>query len=184
MTCVRRFFTDNYERLLEIANRYVGPDEGGDLLNDLCIRYLESKKVEEICARGELMQYTVRALQICSFSTTTPFFYKYRSYRSRIAHGYPLHLLTETAQIEEKNHEQIENQITEVFCILQEIRWLDAEIFKAYHLHNHSIRTLSDATGISKGTIYKAIKTAQTHLKENESRIRGHGREGDQGHGD
>lgn len=181
MTCVRSFFARNYDRLLQIANRYVGPDDGGDLLNDLCVRYLDNEKVEAICARGELMQYVVRTLQICSFSTSTPFYYKYRKERARIASGYPLHLLTETAEIEEKNHEQIENQISEVFCILQEIRWLDAEIFKAYHLHNHSIRTLSDATGISKATIYKAIKTAQTHLKENECRIRGQRGEGDPG---
>ena len=184
MNCVRAFFVTNYNKLLRTANYYVGEDLGGDLLNDLCLRYLQNERVEKICARGELLQYTTRAIQICSFSTSTPFYYKYRKDRARIAREYPLHLLSDTAEIEQKNHQQIENQIAEVFCILQEIRWLDAEIFKAYHLHDHSIRTLSDATGISKATIYKAIKTAQTYLKENEQRIRGYGGESNPGHGD
>jgi len=93
-----------------------------------------------------------------------------------MAHDYPLVLLKEeSALANETNYKEIENQIGEVFCILQEIRWFDAEVFKAYHLHSHSLKTLSNATGINKNTIYKAIKAAKNHLQKNTQRIRRHG---------
>mgnify|MGYP003629618272 CR=1 FL=1 len=174
MGCVNKFIEENYDYLLNVSKRYVGEDYAGDLLNDLTLSYLENtEKYEPICERNELMSYMCRSMAICGFSKSSRFYYKYKKTNEKIAHKYPIEILkaiddsdNTTTQID------IENQIEDAFRILQEIRWFDAEVFKSYYLHSHSLKTLSDATGISKNTLYKSIKTAQEHLKENRKRIR------------
>lgn len=177
MSCVRQYLSENYNHFLGLANKYVGREYGGDLLNDLCAKYLDSEKIEALCKRDELGPYITRTLQICGFSQNSPFFRKYKKHHKKEVRGYPLSALAGQAQEETINEIQIEYQIEQVFTILQEIRWIDAEIFKAYYLHEHSLNTLADATGISKNTIYKAVKTAQAYCQENRQRIRGYDRE-------
>lgn len=176
MSCVTKYLTENYDKFLQLANKYVGPDYGGDLLNDLCAKYLDNnEKAEELCRRDELGKYTVRILQISGFSMNSPFYRKYKKHRKKEVLGFPMSILSDQNIDEPSKQIEVEYQIQQVFTILQEIRWIDAEIFKAYYLHEHSLNTLADATGISKNTIYKAVKTAQTYCHENRQRIRGHG---------
>lgn len=176
MSCVTHYLSENYNHFLRLANKYVGLQYGGDLLNDLCAKYLDdNEKIEAMCQRNELGPYITRTLQISGFSQNSPFFRKYKKHRKKEVQGYPLSILTDQPQDESTNEIQVEYQIEQVFTILQEIRWIDAEIFKAYYLHEHSLNTLADATGISKNTIYKAVKTAQAHCEKNRQRIRRHG---------
>lgn len=176
MSCVTRYLSENYNHFLRLANRYVGPQYGGDLLNDLCAKYLDGNdKIEALCERNELGPYITRTLQICGFSQNSPFYRKYKKHHKKEVLDYPLAVLSAQPELEGAKQIQIEYQIEQVFTILQEIRWIDAEIFKAYYLHEHSLNSLADATGISKNTIYKAVKTAQSHCQENRQRIRGHG---------
>ena len=185
MTCVQCYLSRRYDHFLMLAKKYVGDDLGGDLLNDLCIKWLDgNERIEALCERGEFGPYITRSLQISGFSASTPFFKKYRKDRRRAVDQWPLELLTRTEQDGEKNEIEIKNQLEGVFHILQEIRWIDAEIFKAYHLHEHSLKSLADATGISKNTIYKAVKTAQTYCEENRERIRGYSGSPDSGCGE
>jgi len=176
MSLLHTWIEENYAYLVRLAKKRVGSSLGCDLIGDLCVVYLEKPdKYIALIERNEMMRYVCRTINICGFSKKSRFYYKYKKHDEQMAHDYPLVLLKDnTTEIDEINHQEIENQIEEVFCILQEIRWFDAEVFKAYHLHSHSLSTLSDATGISKNTIYKAIKTAQAHLEENTERIRGH----------
>jgi len=184
MSCVRRYLTENYNHLYRLARKYVGSDLAGDLLNDLCLNYLnENDHAEQLCERGELGAYLNRTMQICGFSSSSPFYKKYKKHTEKEARGLPMEIFRNVEQDEEKNIVDIENQIEGVFHILQEIRWIDAEIFKAYYLHEHSLNTLSDATGISRHTIYKAVKTAQAYCEENRERIRGYGGEPNSGAG-
>ena len=174
MGCISNFIDKNYDYLLNVSNRYVGIDYGGDLLNDLTLVYLEDEeKYTQICERNELMSYICRSMAICGFSKSSRFYYKYKKHNEKIARRYPIEILkaiddqySYTTQID------IENQIEDAFRILQEIRWFDAEVFKSYYLHSHSLKTLSDATGINKNTLYQSIQTAKDHLKENRKRIR------------
>ena len=171
---MRLFINSNYDYLLGLANRYVGEEYGGDLLNDLFLIYLGGDtKHEEMCERGELMKYICRTLAICGFSKSSRFYYKYKKHRERHADRYPVEILRESYNEEsEPNKKEVESQIHMVFSILEEVRWFDANVFKSYYLHSHSLRTLSDATGIPKNTLYKSIQKAKTHLQENTERIR------------
>lgn len=185
MSCVRQYLSENYNHLYRLARKYVGTELAGDLLNDLCLNYLnDNDHAEQLCARGELGAYLNRTMQICGFSSSSPFYKKYKKHSEKESRGFPLERLVQVEPGEEGNDIRLENQIEGVFHILREIRWIDAEIFKAYYLHEHSLNTLSDATGISRHTIYKAVKTAQAYCEENRERIRGYSREPDSGAGE
>jgi RNA polymerase sigma factor (sigma-70 family) len=161
MSCVRKFFEDNYDELLVVATRYV-KGYGGDLLNDLALFYLEEPKpkLEEMCKDGELMSYICRTMAICGFSKTT---------------RYPLALLQTKEEVVENENEKKET-LDYINSILQEMDWFSSEVFRIYYLHNHSLKTLSNATGISKSTLYNALRKAQEEVKEKVKGFRGHHR--------
>ncbi len=173
MNCIGSFVKTNYDYLLGVSNGYVGVEFGADLLNDLTLTYLENEeKYRPICERGELMKYVCRSLAICGFSKSSRFYYKYKKHQEKIAKRYPIDIIRETEDAYSSTKQKdIEQQVAEAFSILEEIRWFDAEVFKSYYLHSHSLKTLSDATGIPKNTLYKSIQTAKAHLKENSERI-------------
>jgi len=170
MSCVRKFFEDNYDELLKVATRYV-KENGGDLLNDLAIFYLEkpNEKLEEMCKNGELMSYICRTMAICGFSKTTRYYYKYLKHREKLV-NYPLALLRTKEEVIENEREPKET-LDFINSILQEIDWFESEVFRIYYMHNHSLKTLSDATGISKSTLYNALKKAQEEIKEKVKRL-------------
>ena len=174
MSCVTAFIEENYDYLLNVANVYVGQDFGGDLLNDLTIVYLEDEnKYESLCLEGDLMKYVCRTLAICKFSVSTPFYYKYKKYQENISYRYPIEIVKDkTDESSEESDDEIQRQLAHTFTLLKEIRWFDAEVFKSYYLHEHSLKTLSDATGISKSTIQLSLQTTKEYLQENSKRVR------------
>tara|TARA_R100000655_G_scaffold52715_2_gene90564 strand:+ start:6666 stop:7202 length:537 start_codon:yes stop_codon:yes gene_type:complete len=175
MSCVRKFFEDNYDELLVVATRYV-KGYGGDLLNDLALFYLEEPKpkLEEMCKDGELMSYICRTMAICGFSKTTRFYYKYLKHKEKLV-NYPLALLQTKEEVVENENEKKET-LDYINSILQEMDWFSSEVFRIYYLHNHSLKTLSNATGISKSTLYNALRKAQEEVKEKVKGFRGHHR--------
>lgn len=166
MNCVSEFLADNYDELLMVAKRYVGND-AGDLLNDLCLHYLTSddQRLEKLCREGDLMKYMCRSLAICGFSKTTPFYYKYKKCNENIARNYPQALLR-NKEPEVKKEIDYTEDVNFINSILRELDWFDAQVFTIYYMHNHSLKTLSDGTGISKSTLYTSIKKAEKEIKE------------------
>ena len=171
MSCVTKFFEDNYDELLKVATRYV-KGNGGDLLHDLAIFYLEDPKpkLEAMCKDGELMSYICRTMAICGFSKTTRYYYKYLKHRELLV-NYPVALLRNKEEVVENEYNTTET-INYINTILQEMDWFEAEVFRIYYLHNHSLKTLSDATGISKSTLYNALRKAQEEVKEKVKGVR------------
>tara|TARA_R110001583_G_scaffold195289_2_gene371510 strand:- start:1023 stop:1559 length:537 start_codon:yes stop_codon:yes gene_type:complete len=165
MSCVRLFFEENYEELLKVSKRYV-QGYGGDLLHDLAVYYLEEPRplLEELCKKGELKKYICRTMAICSFSKTTRFYYKYKKHTEKIV-NYPAFLLKSVEDNVEKEYDTAKT-MKHINSILQDMDWFNAEVFRIYYLHSHSLKTLSNATGISKSTLYNALKKAQEEVKE------------------
>jgi|TARA_R110002020_G_scaffold201828_2_gene404700 hypothetical protein len=180
MSCIKDFITEHYDYLLGVANHHVGEDLGGDLLNDLFTVYLkESPEHVELCRSGELFKYVCKTLSICGFSKTSTFYYKYKKHQEVEVQDYRI----ERHPIEINEHssksKDISKQLTLAFSILDELKWFEASLFKAYYLHNHTLKSLSDATGIKKSTIAKSVKKAERKAKENVERVRGLHRESD-----
>ena len=164
-TCVQKFLSENYDYLSRICCGYVGDELGDDLMHDLCVNVLENNKdkFNQLCERGELMYYLLGVIRINAFSKTTRFYYKYKKHKEHeatlstqnIAQPVP----NEVAQ------EYIKKRMTEANELLKGLTWFDAEVFKIYYLHSHSLNTLSDATGISKTTINQALHRARRHIR-------------------
>ena len=176
MSCISKFFEENYEDLLKVSKRYVS-GYGGDLLHDLALYYLEEPRphLEKMCKDGDLMKYICRTMAICSFSKTTRFYYKYKKYSENIV-NYPPSLLKSVDENVENEYDTSET-IKYINTILHEMDWFNAEVFRIYYLHSHSLNTLSNATGISKSTLYLALKKAQKEVKEKVKGYRGLDRE-------
>ncbi|MAN62519.1 MAG: hypothetical protein CMI60_11310 [Parvibaculum sp.] len=175
MTCTQRFFQKEYDRLQDICRMYVGTELGDDLMQDLCIMVLGDKpdKFDDICQRGELWYYLVRTIKINAFSKTTPFYTKYKKHHDYIdKNWYGIeHKLPDTHETYDDNTDQwTQERLGTIQLVLKDIPWFEAELFKIYYLHEHTLQSLSDATGINKNTINKGISRAKRkvrrHLKE------------------
>ena len=55
--------------------------------------------------------------------------------------------------------------IAYINSILLTIDWFDAEVFRIYYTQSHSLKTLSNATGISS-TLYNASESARTNQRK------------------
>lgn len=176
MTCIHRFWTENYTEIVTISSIYIESKYAEDLVNDIALTIFEREddKYEAMCERGELLWYIIRWIKICNFSKTTRFYYKYKKWQEHLTFEYPLNALgTMPDTYKEMNYkEQLEN----VETLLEDLYWFDAEIFKVYYLHNHSINTLTDATGISRKTIQVSLQKAKDYIKANIEKVQGSGR--------
>ena len=174
MTCVEAFINENYDKLREIAVRCVGQN-GDDLLQDMCLDLVqcETDKYEAMCERGELIYYVQRWLYLCAYSKTTRYYYKYRKWKERLTFDYPLNAVGNMPDsYEELNHKE---QLAAIEKLLESCYWFDAEIFRIYYLHNHSINTLTNATGIGRKTIQSSIKKTKAFIQAHEDEIKGAG---------
>ena len=173
MSCLTTFLTEHYGELQKLCRRKVR-DNGDDLCNDICINLIESNNphILEMCERGELWYYVVRIVSISTFSKTSRFYYKYKKHRefeTDMTRIFPAHH-DDSVSLEEVRKYQLKT----IELILQDLDWFDAQLFKVYFLHEHSLKSLSDATGISKTTIQKSIAKTKDYIKEEVKRLRRH----------
>lgn len=163
--CLSKFLSDNYDYLSRLCCGYVGDELGDDLMHDLCVNVLENNKdkFSELCERGELMYYLLGIIRINAFSKTTRFYYKYKKHKEHEQvidfHNLP------RIKADPIDDEVIRKKLAEASELLEGLSWFDSEVFKIYYLHSHSLKTLSDATGISRTTINQALHRARRHVK-------------------
>ena len=171
VTCVQQFISDNYDYLSRICVGMVGDELGDDLMHDLCVTILEDNgtKYVDLCGRGELMYYLLGVIRINAFSKNTRFYYKYRKHKEHET-GATINWADVREQASSQtSDEDMRQRLREAKEIMRGIPWFEAEVFKIYYLHNHSLQTLSDATGISKTTINKALGRARHKIKRNKA---------------
>ncbi len=162
MTCFENFINENYNVLLEQSNRYIGKKYGSDVLHDMLYTFLQKQeKLEAMCERGEMMPYICRAIYVVSYSNKSFYNREYKKH-DRLRAEYN----ERCDPLEEVIFSQHEKQLKTVFAILQDIQWFDREVFKAYYLHNHTLDTFTNATGIPRATLYKSIRKAKRQIKK------------------
>jgi DNA-directed RNA polymerase specialized sigma24 family protein len=175
VTCIEEFFNDHYDELKQIANICTGEKYGNDLVNDVAVSILEREddKYTVMCERGELLWYVLRWIKICSFSKTTRFYYKYKKWTENVTFEYPMGAVGNMSDsYADMNHRE---QLQMIDALLDDLNWFEAEIFRVYYIHNHSINTLTNATGIGRKTIQESLKKAKEHIQKNKEKIQGAG---------
>lgn len=166
MTCVQAFISKHYDYLSRLCVGYVGEELGDDLMHDICVTILEDngEKYVNLCERQELMYYLIRVIKINAFSKTTRFYYKYKKHHEKETPTIEFDIFTATG--DEPTDVWTFQRMNEANQLLQGLSWFDCEVFKIYYLHGHSLKSLSDATGIPKTTINQSLGRARKHIQK------------------
>lgn len=167
ITCTQKFLSKHYDRLQDMCCMYVGEELGQDLMHDLCVTILEDNgaKYEDICERGELWYYLIRVAKINAFSKTTRFYYKYKKHKERETNDLDFHvLLIANKTNDQRTDEWTSQHMLNVDAVLSTLPFFEREIFRVYYLHEHTLNTLSHATGINRNTIHKALRRARRKI--------------------
>tara|TARA_R110000765_G_scaffold71991_2_gene139768 strand:+ start:1982 stop:2626 length:645 start_codon:yes stop_codon:yes gene_type:complete len=193
MDCIDRFFIKEREQLVLVASKYVRQN-ASDLVQDVIVQiYSDKDKYFKICEREELFFYLIRIFRLAGFSKTSQYYYKYRRHEDRHR---PLD--EGSFACEQPAEEWMEREIqldlwtakmmASVEHVLTDLNWFESQLFKIYYLHNHTITTLSNDTGISRTTINRSIRKTKAYLQKTYSEkeadwTRGHGGENSEGDG-
>lgn len=71
-----------------------------------------------------------------------------------------------TEDVNESYEAVFEHLIGKVSGILKDLHWYDAKVMQVYVDENHSIRSMSRATGISEKSIFNTLKNVKTTIKQ------------------
>lgn len=167
MTCVQKFIAEHYDYLSKMCVGMVGAELGEDLWHDLCVLIVEDKdgKYADLCARDEIMYYVLGVIRINAYSKNTRFYYKYLKHKEHHTAADIRWQDIKQQEIDNTSEEHVERKLLEAKELLKEVPWFEAEVFKIYYLHSHSLQSLSDATGISRTTINQALHRARHKLR-------------------
>ena len=171
MTCVQKFISNNFGHLQKVCAGVIGEDLGDDLLQDICVTILEDngQKYRDLCAKKELMYYLLGVIRINAFSKNTRFYYKYKKHREKETHA-EINWNDIREEVTDNSYNEILRlKLAHAETMLDGLTWFEKEVFKIYYLHSHSLKTLSDATGISKTTINQTLGRARHKIKRNKT---------------
>lgn len=165
---VQKYIRENYDAIIEIAKvitqaRY--PDFE-DLAHEVIIAVLTAnrEKMNAIVAKNQMRFWIIRLCVNNYRSTTSRYHYKYRKpserHRQAAEHLRHLHKLDEIDQ--KKWNEVLLKFIDEK---LEDVEWFEKNCFAIYYGDKHSLNSLAKETGISRNTLYRAIRDVRTYIQ-------------------
>ena len=159
MTTIEEFVQDNYQPLKEAAQKISGNDPlFEELLHYTLDEFLRKLNVESIIESGGGRFFCIRIMMNSWRSTTSPFYYTYR------VQGNPIEDLE---HIPEEPDERITATADKIKAELNKLSWYDRLLFETYVDENHTISSLSRATGIPRTSISLSINRIRKHIKNN-----------------
>ena len=171
MDCVDVFFREEHDQLVLVASKYV-KSNAEDLVQDCVVQiYTNKERYIKICQRGELFFYLIRIFRLAGFSKTSQYFYKYRRHEEQHR---PIHEIELASEEPSENWMEREIQLDlwtsrmmlNIEEVLMDLSWFESELFKIYYLHNHTITSLSNDTGISRTTINRSVRKTKAYLQK------------------
>lgn len=163
------YIQTNYESLASIArtithNRH--PD-WEDLLSEVVLVLLESDRdrMNALIKRRQMRYWVTRIMLNQYNSNTSPFHYKYRIHHVR--HRKADHeIRTWMAYGDQDAQHEKEAMLDHIEHALKGLDYFDRMVTTIYYKHGHSLNTLARDTGISRTTLYKAIKRTRHAIAE------------------
>lgn len=182
MSELDKFVNDNYDKLLTISRTITGSKhltfittDADDLLHEtleILYKKINRKKISKLIKKNKLVFFIVRIMINQFHSSTSPYYYKYKKYYRHVNGNYNTSILwaehwlnniPDSDGTQEKI--ELEEMLNNIENQLKDYNWFDAEVFKVYYLHSHSLNTLSKETGINRNTLYKSISKIKKKLK-------------------
>tara|TARA_R100001163_G_C5060534_1_gene197349 strand:+ start:1191 stop:1715 length:525 start_codon:yes stop_codon:yes gene_type:complete len=164
----------NYATICDIAKVITKGREPDcdDLAHEVILAMLEAdrEKMNSIAESGGLRYWTVRLCLNNYRSSTSRYHYKYRkpSERHRKAAEH-IKFVAHDSQEYKYEHEVLLDFVDD--C-LRQLPWFEANAFAIYFMEEHSLSTLSVATGINRNTLYKAIRQTSDYIRHEHKKQR------------
>ena len=153
-----QFMTENYTELQTAAQKITGGDELWEELLHYCLEeFLFKPNVNEIIESGGGRFYVVRIMLNQFRSTTSPFYTKYRT---------PTEDITDQFGEEPEVFQDHTDNLTKIQDALAQLSWYDKMLFEIFVKENHTISSLSRATGIPRTSVNLTINRVRTYLKK------------------
>lgn len=165
---VRSYISKNYNAIKEIACTIAKKSKYDceELCHLIMLNLLESdpQKIEPIIKKNQLRYWIVRMMMNQYNSKTSPFHYTYRKPAERHRLAKQDIALWYDSDIQKKIED--EEKIDFINSTLSELPYFDKTVTEIYYEHQHSLRTMSKATGISRTTLFKALKRTKNEIKK------------------
>ena len=165
---VQKYIRENYGSILEIAKVITQgrkPDYE-DLAHEVMLMVLEANRDKmRIIVEKNQMRFWIIRLCINNYrSSTSRYHYKYRKpderHRQAAEHLNHLHNLNDVDQ--KKWNEVLLKFIEDK---LQEVEWFEKNCFSIYYGDEHSLNSMAQETGISRNTLYRAIRDVRNYIQ-------------------
>ena len=160
------YIKNNYLELKKMSSTITKGKKPGceDLFQQTMVYLYETDKVkiETLIKKKQLRYWIARIMMNQYNSSSSKFHYTWRKHQERVNDA--------KNHIEEWQTSEDEKQLKELdFLQLEEsikkLPFFDRFIISIYYKEEHSLNSLSEATGISRTTIYKAIRKARNEIK-------------------
>ena len=168
MAVVQKYIRENYAAIIDIAKVITKghhPDYE-DLAHEVILMVLTAnrEKMAKIVEKNQMRFWIIRLCINNYRSTTSRYHYKYRKpkerHRQAAEHLRHVHSLDEIEQ--KKWNEVLLNFIEDK---LQDVEWFEKNCFAIYYGDKHSLNSLAEETGISRNTLYRAIRDVRTYIQ-------------------
>lgn len=154
--------TENYEELRTASRRISSSDPlWEELFQYTMDEFLRKPNLQEILDSGAARFYFVRILMNSWKSTTSPFYFTYR--RPYI----PIDEWADEEDIPEEDPTPILEMAERANEILRTLPWYDRMLFETFVEENHTVSSLSRATGIPRTSVSLTINRVRRYLNSN-----------------
>lgn len=169
MDALDTYLKDNYELITDMALTITkGRQPDGEELAHETIMHLYRGDREKLCGmidRKQIKYWIARIMLNQYNSSTSAYHYQYRVPERRHADAkHEIEQWHSTDGLTDKHN--IEPLYDFIDTHIAELPYFERVVTLVYYHHNHSLNTLAAATGISRMTLWKAIKTTRDAIKE------------------
>ena len=164
-----RYITENYGDLQKMAKTITKgkhPDFE-ELLHESLLSVYEAarQKMEGLISKKQLKYWIARIMLNQYNSSSSRFHYRYRKHDIRVKDG--ARYIRQWHEEGDMSHlERRERHLDLLEGSLHQKPFFERYITLLYYREKHSLKSLSEATGISRTTIYKAIKKTRDEIRQ------------------
>jgi hypothetical protein len=159
---INHYVTNNYYKLLKIAEKYTkNKDWGSELLHEVLLQLFEKKELKLNLDDNSIKCYIIRMLMVNWCYPSSPFYKKYK--KDNITHVELTEAMQMTIQQTELDSHRFMDILEEEFS---EVNWFNKLIFEKY-LTLGSLKKVSMDTTITLPSIGRYVKETKAQVKLN-----------------
>lgn len=178
---IQRYIRENYDSILEIAKVITKgrkPDYE-DLAHEIMLLLLTSnrEKMNILVEKKKIKFYIIRAIINQYRSTSSLYFKKYRK-ETTLKRKQDATIREHLTHLKNQDLTNLKNYNEEVLDFIDEklkdVDWFEKNCFAIYYGDELTLDAMSELTGISRNTLYRAIRDTRNYLQDEieESRLR------------